>query len=60
MNEFDVFAPIYVWCMDHHKGQDSIAYLVLSALSNTNLTDSVIQECRESEIYAAMDRTNVE
>lgn len=45
------YFELYVFCMDYHSGQWSRGYRILSKLGPANLTDSCIEECRESEIY---------
>ena len=45
------YFELYVFCMDYHSGQWSRGYRIMSRFKNVRLTDSVIKECRESEIY---------
>jgi len=46
------YFELYVFCMDYHGGQWSRGYRLMSKLGPARLTDSCIQECRESEVYA--------
>jgi hypothetical protein len=45
------YFELYVFCMDYHGGQWSRLYRIMSRLGPTRLTDSIIKECRDSEIY---------
>jgi len=44
------YFELAVFCMDYHSGQWSRGYRLLSRL-HPRLTDAVIAECRDSEIY---------
>lgn len=46
------YFELYVFCMDYHSGQWSRGYRLMSLLGPARLTDSCIEECRESEVYA--------
>jgi hypothetical protein len=41
-----------VFCMDHHSGQRSRGYRILSRLNIRNFSESLCAELRESEAYA--------
>ena len=47
----DQYFELAVFCMDYHSGQWSRGYRLLSKLHVVRLTDTVIAECRDSEVY---------
>jgi hypothetical protein len=49
----DFLLALYVFCMDHHSGQWSRGYRIMSRFSrlDINLTDALIEELRASETY---------
>jgi len=51
------YFELAVFCMDYHSGQWSRGYRIYCRLHVTRLTDAVIAECRDSEIYAYLVAT---
>lgn len=49
----DFLLALYVFCMDHHTGQWSRGYRIMSRFSrlDIHLTDALIEELRGSETY---------
>ena len=45
------YFELYVFCMDHHSGQSSRGYRLMSRLGPARLTDACIAECRASDVY---------
>jgi hypothetical protein len=47
----DQYFELYVFCMDYHDGQWGRLYRIMSRLGPARLTGSLIEECRDSEMY---------
>jgi hypothetical protein len=52
----ECYFELYVFCMDYHSGQWSRGYRLLSKLGPARLTDNVINECRDSEMYLYLEQ----
>ena len=54
----DFLLALYVFCMDHHTGQWSRGYRIMSRFSRmeVNLTDALIEEVRQSSSYSALQQ----
>ena len=56
----EYYFELAVFCMDYHSGQWSRGYRILSRFNPMRLTDTCIEECRESEMYQYLVNTYAE